>query len=103
MRRHLFLLPVIATVLGTVGTASIAVAGSDTDGEPLHTATTQTSIEIPDFNVQTGACAHQDPASGLCAIPFYETDNFTGDLVGQQQESGGLSVTPAFIGQAVGL
>jgi hypothetical protein len=103
MRRHLFLLPVIVATLVAGGVGSIAIAGAESDG-PLHASTTTSASELYDINLTTGACTHQDPATGRCAIPFYETDNFTGDLVGQQQESGGLSVTvPAVVGQAIGV
>ena len=103
MRRHLFLLPVIATVLGTGGIGSVAVAGAERDGQ-LRATSTSSTPEGYDLDLSTGVCTHQDPATRRCAIPFYETDNFTGDLVGQQQNAGGLSVTvPAFIGQAMSI
>lgn len=101
MRRHLFLLPVISTVLGTGAIGSVAVAGG-ASADYLRATTTQSGLEVYDLG-STG-CTHQDPTTGRCALPFYETDTFTGDLVGQQQEAGGLSLTvPAFIGRAVGI
>jgi hypothetical protein len=102
MRRYLFLLPVIVAVVGTGGIGSIA-AGAESEGH-LHASTTHTSLEVYDVDFGTGTCTHQDSATGRCAIPFYETDNFTGDLVGQQQNAGGLSVTiPAVVGQAMSI
>jgi hypothetical protein len=104
MRRQLFLLPVIATVLGAGGIGGIAVAGAESDGHLLHASTTTSGQEIYDIDLSTGACTHQDQATGRCAIPLYETDHFTGDLVGQEQETVGLSVTiPAIVGQATGI
>jgi hypothetical protein len=99
----LYLLPVIATVLATGGIGSIAVAGAEGDGQ-LHASTTTTGTEIYGLDLSTGACTHQDRATGRCAITVYETDIFTGDLVGQEQNAVALSVTiPAFIGQGVTL
>src|SRR5262249_48949306 len=54
------------------------------------------------YDLTSAGCTHADPTTHRCAIPFYETDIFTGDLVGQQQNAGALSVTiPALVGQAV--
>jgi hypothetical protein len=92
----------IAIAGSSAAPALATSAGAKSDGY-LHASSTNSVLEVYDFDLQTGACTHQDPATGRCAIPFYETDNITGDLVGQQQESGGLAVTPTFIGQAVGL
>ena len=44
-----------------------------------------------------------NPATGRCAIAFYGTNEVTGDLVGEEQNAGGLSVTPLFIGEATSL
>jgi len=90
-------------IAGSSADPALASAGGEDEGQLLHAAVTNSSLEVYDFDLQTGACTHQDPTTDRCAIPFYATDNFTGDLVGQQQESGGLSVTPTFIGQQVGL
>jgi hypothetical protein len=103
MRRQLFILPAIAATVVAGGIGRAAVAGADSD-VALHASTTQVVVEAYDIDPGTGTCTHEDSATGRCAIPLYETDNFTDDLVGQQQEAVGASVTvPQFIGQAVGI
>src|SRR5436305_4180518 len=104
MHRHLFLTSGVAAVLAIGGIASVADAqGGGGHDRLLHATGTQVAIEVFDFDLSTGACTHQDPATGRCAIPFYGTDVDTGDLVGEEQNAGGLSVTPLFMGEAASL
>jgi len=49
------------------------------------------SLDVHDVDPTTGACTHLNLATGRCALSFLEVDDFTGDLVGQQQSAGGLS------------
>jgi hypothetical protein len=103
MRLSLFTLPVIAATLVAGGIGRVATAGAASDA-PLHISTTTAVVEVYDLDPNTGACTHHDPATGRCAVPIYETDNITGDLVGEEQEAVGASATsPQFIGQAVGI
>jgi hypothetical protein len=90
-------------IAGSAANPALAGAAGEDPSNVLHASVTNAALEVYDLDPQTGACTHQDPTTGRCAIPFYATDNFAGDLVGQQQESGGLSVTPTFIGHEVGL
>jgi len=106
MHRHLFLTSGVAAVLAIGGIASVADAGGGGgDGHDglLHATGTQVAIEAYDVDLSTGACTHQDPTTARCAIPFYGTNVVTGDLVGQEQNAGGLSVTPQLIGEATSL
>src|SRR4051812_44087464 len=94
MRRHLLLMPIIATVAGTVGIGGVTIAGPPND-RGLRASSTQSGLEIDDVDLGTAACTHEDPATSRCAIPFHETDTLTGDLVGQEQNADGLSVSGA--------
>src|SRR5205823_5087623 len=77
------------------------VAGAESPGR-LHTTTTQAAAtELFDFDFNTGACTHADPTTGRCAIPFYGSDLFSGDLAGTQQNAGGLSIDATITGYAM--
>jgi hypothetical protein len=94
---------IAVTAIAGSSAAPALAAGAENDGHVLQGAATNVVLEIHDVDPQTGACTHQDPTTGRCSIPFFEIDNLTGDIAGHQQQSGGLSVTPASVGQAVSL
>ena len=100
MRRHLLLPSIIAAALVTGGIGSITAARADSDGTLRATTTPAAPTEA--YDITAAGCTHQDPTTKLCAIPVYETNNYTGDLVGQDQIAGAILATvPDFVGQAV--
>jgi hypothetical protein len=103
MRGKLFVTPAMAAAL-----AIVPIVGVPTQSAKVgqHGGLHATSSSDPPQLLGLGpsGCTHVNPDTGRCLVDFFQHDTFSGDVNGQQDNAGSLSVQPATVtGDAVSL